>query len=256
MAMILGWKNLAFCEIQIYCAWVKPLFFMVKPLFCRVNHTCLLIRTIVAIYIPIPFGRRRSHQTRPPETFDHEHHVPPRLCRGTWGGKGGPKDVDTERISGKNPLKSNFNLTLSNFWWSTPCRIPWSMAAFFEDMFEASKNILIDRFLWLPFDTNTKLINQPARIQLGHTNFRIEPAQAGGRDSWNSGITTWHHGTSNSPLLWSRRRDTSASGPNARIQNIQNLHSWPGWTSWTTWYPLVICYIAIENGHRNSGFSH
>ena len=21
-------------------------------------------------------------------------------------------------------------------------------------------------------------------------------------------------------------------------------------------YPLVICYIAIENGHRNSGFSH
>jgi hypothetical protein len=57
------------------------------------------------------------------------------------------------------------------------------MAAFFEDMFEASKNILIDRFLWLPFDTNTKLINQPARIQLGHTNFRIEPAQAGGRDS-------------------------------------------------------------------------
>jgi hypothetical protein len=34
------------------------------------------------------------------------------------------------------------------------------------------------------------------------------------------------------------------------------LHSWPGWTSWTTWYPLVICYIAIENGHRNSGVSH
>ena len=23
-----------------------------------------------------------------------------------------------------------------------------------------------------------------------------------------------------------------------------------------TFYPLVICYIAIENGHRNSGFSH
>jgi hypothetical protein len=22
------------------------------------------------------------------------------------------------------------------------------------------------------------------------------------------------------------------------------------------WYPLVICYIAIENGHRNSEFSH
>ena len=21
-------------------------------------------------------------------------------------------------------------------------------------------------------------------------------------------------------------------------------------------YPLVICYIAIENGHRHSGFSH
>ena len=21
-------------------------------------------------------------------------------------------------------------------------------------------------------------------------------------------------------------------------------------------YPLVICYVAIENGHRNSGFSH
>ena len=21
-------------------------------------------------------------------------------------------------------------------------------------------------------------------------------------------------------------------------------------------YPLVICYIAIENGHRNTGFSH
>ena len=22
------------------------------------------------------------------------------------------------------------------------------------------------------------------------------------------------------------------------------------------YYPLVICYIAIENGHRNSGFTH
>ena len=22
------------------------------------------------------------------------------------------------------------------------------------------------------------------------------------------------------------------------------------------YYPLVICYIAMENGHRNSGFTH
>ena len=83
MAMMWGKKNLAFCEIQIYCAWVKPLCFMVKTPVLQGKSTCLLIRTIVAIYIPIPFGRRRSHQTRPPETFDHEHHVPPRLCRGT-----------------------------------------------------------------------------------------------------------------------------------------------------------------------------
>ena len=31
-----------------------------------------------------------------------------------------------------------------------------------------------------------------------------------------------------------------------------------GWKKWMLmgFYPLVICYIAIENDHRNSGFSH
>ena len=32
------------------------------------------------------------------------------------------------------------------------------------------------------------------------------------------------------------------------------------WSTWQRriplWYPLVICYITIENGHRNSGFCH
>jgi hypothetical protein len=34
--------------------------------------------------------------------------------------------------------------------------------------------------------------------------------------------------------------------------NDLNQHFW--WTDWW-WYPLVICYIAIENGHRISEFS-
>ena len=29
-----------------------------------------------------------------------------------------------------------------------------------------------------------------------------------------------------------------------------------GWIYGLPIYPLVICYIAIENGHRNSGFTH
>ena len=48
------------------------------------------------------------------------------------------------------------------------------------------------------------------------------------------------------PSLFAHRGRFSAAG-------WQPRESWddPGFQ-----YPLVICYIAIENGHRNSGFSH
>ena len=45
-----------------------------------------------------------------------------------------------------------------------------------------------------------------------------------------------------STTCWSKIRQNDTSHPS----NHQSLGG----------YPLVICYIAIENGHRNSGFSH
>ena len=47
------------------------------------------------------------------------------------------------------------------------------------------------------------------------------------------------------PKTWRAR-----SGPQGTAGTGAVQHLW----SWT--YPLVICYIAIANGHRNSGFSH
>ena len=62
-------------------------------------------------------------------------------------------------------------------------------------------------------------------------------------------------------LTSSLSRSEDRDGESALFTVKQKTHGHPAHLifqtiSDTPTYPLVICYIAIENGHRNSGFSH
>ena len=69
----------------------------------------------------------------------------------------------------------------------------------------------------------------------------------------------------NSPTTRCHRVKGAVAGTGRGQIRQQHHHTCDDWVVGTCWntigkwipdYPLVICYIAIENGHRNSGFSH